>query len=164
MAERSTYAKRSVVIVKPKRDDRAFFTHNNINPRVVIVYVEKASDIMYVSDYDEYYFDEAQFFETGDIISTIMRLADTGKKVVLAALNADSDQEPWPVVQALIPIVSDIRFYKGVCVECGSEEGSYTAYTAGAKDKVVVGGANESYICVCRDCLRKRHETQQTTS
>ena len=157
LAERATFAKKTAVIVRPRVDNRGYFTHGKLEPRVPVEVLSIEEIPCRTENYDEVYVDEAQFFEPDRFYDVALALGNR-KKLTVAALNGDSDQRPWETVQRLIPIADDIRFFTGVCVDCGSEYGAFTYYLGEIKDKVKVGGS-EQYACLCRGCLERRHSS-----
>jgi thymidine kinase len=153
-ATRETFAKKRPIVIKPSVDSRPYFTHSKIDHSIEVSFSDLTDEF---NDYDGLYVDEAQFFDVTSLVSFVHRTALT-HNVTLAGLNGDTDMKPWASIQALIPIVDKIETFSGVCVKCGSELGCFTGFRGGHKDKVLVGGSEDSYVCLCRECWNEERK------
>ncbi len=95
--------------------------------------------------------DEGQFFP--DLTDACEKLADMGKFVIVAALNADSDQKPMENVVPLFAKASSMTFLTAVCVICPAP----AAFSKCLIDKSSVEhiGGSEAYAAACRECHKK---------
>jgi thymidine kinase len=101
--------------------------------------------------------DEAQFFDP-EIIPIIQRLADDGKRVIVAGLDTDFRGEPFGPMPTLMAQAEVVDKVHAICMVC-AEEASRTQRLLDGKpanynDPVVVIGASEMYEARCR----KHHE------
>ena len=152
--ERAKFAKKNVVLIRPKTDDRAFLTHSGILPPIEEVFLDRITGLGNAASYDVIGIDEGQFFP--DLARDVDNIANLGIKVIIAALNSTSEQQPFESVQGLIPLAEEIVKKNAVCMECGSEYATYSYYKAGdKKDKIKTGGS-EDYEALCRECYHKK--------
>jgi thymidine kinase len=94
--------------------------------------------------------DEAQFFGE-EIVPVVERLAERGKRVIVAGLNQDSFGRPFGPMPALLALADDLFLARAVCVVCG-EEATRTYRKPGAALAQVLIGAEEQYEARCRKC------------
>jgi thymidine kinase len=156
-AERAKFAKKSVCVVRPQIDTREYFTHSKMEIEVDVITTNDPWSIIDL-DYDLILIDEAQFFN--DNLGAAIWKTSLKRDVVLSAMNGDSDQKPWSTISELLPIIDDIVYKTGVCVDCGSEYGTFSYYKGTKSDKIIVGGADQ-YVCLCRDCVEKRNQKKR---
>lgn len=55
----------------------------------------------------------------------------------------------------VIPYCDEIIKLNAICMECGSELGSYTFFKEGKKKEKVVVGGSSSYTALCSGCYVK---------
>jgi thymidine kinase len=105
--------------------------------------------------------DEAQFFDP-EIIQIAQKLADHGKRVIVAGLDTDFRGEPFgpmPFMMAKAEVVDKLH---AICMVCG-EAASRTQRLVNGRpanyhDPVVIVGAAELYEARCR----KHHEVPRS--
>jgi len=93
--------------------------------------------------------DEAQFF-TQDLVDVCNKLADEGKRVIVAGLDQDYKGIPFKPIPQLLAHAEYITKTLAICVKCGNPADK-TQRTIKTKERVVVG-ASESYEARCRKC------------
>ena len=152
--ERARYAKKKVVLVRPNRDSRYFLSHSGLVCNVPQVFLDELGDLPDKLSYDVVGVDEGQFFKL--LAHDANYLANNGVKVIISALNGTSEQEPFESIQDLIPFAEEIEKKSAVCMDCGSEHGSFSFYKGGDKDDKVKIGAGNEYVALCRLCYNKR--------
>ena len=153
--EKAAIAKIPCCIVRPKTDTRRFFTHTQRQGSCDIFNVEDLNDIP-VEKYSLICIDEGQFFKS--LLQSI-NWANTGKRVFIAVLNGDRHQKEWQVSREIFPLVDDIIFLKAVCSKCGSYEAAFSYKENDFIDSQVdIGGSEESFIALCRNCLLEAAE------
>lgn len=145
---------KKVVLLRPKRDNRAKLTHSQSSHNLEEIFVSSVSDINW-KEYEVIGIDEGQFFNS-DFVQTVEKIANTSRKVIISALNGTSEREPFDTIQKLIPLSDDISYEAAVCTDCGSENGSFSFYKLGAKTEAVKVGGKEAYTALCRKCYLKR--------
>jgi thymidine kinase len=149
---RAKIAKQNVVIFKPNIDTR--YSNNSIVshseqslPSILIKDVKEILDL--VEDAQVIGIDEAQFF-SNDLIDVCNRLADDGKRVLVAGLDMDYRGVPFEPMPQILSIAEYITKSLAICVECGNPADRTQRKTA-SSERVVVGAA-DMYEARCRKC------------
>ncbi len=93
--------------------------------------------------------DEAQFFSE-DLADVCNKLADDGKRVIVAGLDQDYRGIPFEPIPQLLARAEYITKTLAICVNCGNPA-DRTQRTIATHDRVVVG-ASDSYEARCRKC------------
>ena len=154
------YAKKDVLVFKPKIDNRfgssEIVSHNNT--RVLSIEIENAKDIYkHVEDYLPYAVavDEVQFLDSG-IIEVAEDLADKGVRVILAGLDKNFRGEPFGVVPELLARAEFVTKLEAICQVCGAPatrtQRIINGEPASYNSPIVMIGAKESYEARCRHC------------
>ena len=100
--------------------------------------VESAQNILLLtSDVDVVGIDEAQFFDEG-IVDVCRALADSGVRVIAAALMATAEY---------------VTKVHAICVRCGNL--AHHSHRLTADEKQVMLGAQDSYEPICRHCFAR---------
>jgi thymidine kinase len=97
--------------------------------------------------------DEAQFFDA-DLTSTVEKLANEGKRVIVAGLDTDFRGEPFGVMPQLMAKAERVDKIHAICMVCG-EPAARTQRLVNGKparydDPIVIIGASELYEARCR--------------
>jgi thymidine kinase len=147
---RAEIAKQRVKVFKPKIDNRysefSIVSHNERSYPSEII--ENAEDILEKSfDTEIIGIDEAQFFDN-NLIEVCQKLADSGKRVIVAGLDQDYRAKPFEPMPQLLAIAEYITKIQAVCVVCGAPA-NRTQRVSENKDRVLVGGENH-YEARCR--------------
>ncbi len=155
--KRALFARQTVQAFKPRIDDRyaktRIVSHGSIAIDAIAVSNSESLEGRVAPDTDVVAIDEAQFFDRG-IVEVVDRLADAGKRVILAGLDQDYLGRPFPPMPDLMAIAEEVTKVRAVCTMCGaSASRSQRLIQAGAT--VLVGGS-ESYEARCRACFRAR--------
>ncbi|XP_034960114.1 thymidine kinase, cytosolic [Zootoca vivipara] len=103
--------------------------------------------------------DEGQFFP--DIVEFCEAMANAGKTVIVAALDATFQRKAFGNILQLVPLAESVVKLNAVCMEC-YREASYTKRLGTEKEVEVIGGADK-YHSVCRVCYFKKRTQQQAT-
>lgn len=93
--------------------------------------------------------DEAQFFDEG-LVALANTLANEGRRVLLAGLDADYKGQPFGPMPNLMAIAEDVTKIHAVCVLCGGRA-SRSHRLSQQGDQVEVG-ASDTYEARCRAC------------
>lgn len=101
--------------------------------------------------------DEAQFFSE-DLIGICERLADEGRRVIVAGLDQDYRGKPFEPIPQLLALAESITKTMAVCMVCG-EPANRTQRLIQSDERIVVG-AGEAYEPRCRKCFRPPHTEQ----
>ena len=102
-------------------------------------------------NYDVIGIDEGQFFN--DIAHYCEKWAQTGKTVIVAALDATFQRKPFNSILQLVPLAEKVTKLTAVCTDCAADA-AFTARTTKETDVEVIGGSS-SYKAVCRNCYEK---------
>jgi thymidine kinase len=151
---RAQIAKQKVQIFKPAIDER--YSHEHIvshsEMKIESQAVKSANEILVAveMDTDVVGIDEGQFFDH-DLVRVVNRLADQGKRVIIAGLDMDYLGRPFEPMPLLLAIAEDITKTRAICVRCGSPA-AYTQRLIASRERVVVGAA-EAYEARCRACF-----------
>jgi thymidine kinase len=150
---RALIAKQKVEIFKPKVDtryhDSDVVSHNESSIRSTPV--NFAVDILLMSgDCDVIGIDEVQFFDE-QIISVVRKLANSGKRVILAGLDMDFEGNPFEPMPQLMAIAEYVTKVNAICMKCG-DLAAFSFRLSNSKTKVVLG-EKETYEARCRKCF-----------
>jgi len=166
LVRRHKLAGKEVVVVKSSKDNRfdkvQACTHD-MNKMEAITSYDIASIHEELKRYDVIGIDEGQFFE--DIAYFAEKLANSGRTVIIAALNGDYRQKSFQTVTSLFSISDKIEKLSAVCHTCG-HSASFTYRISESTELEVIGG-KEAYLAVCRSCLiiktnRKGNDIQKS--
>ena len=149
---RALIAKQKVEIFKPSIDTRYaendVVSHNENSIRSTPV--QFANDIILLAgDCDVVGIDEAQFFDE-EVVNVAIKLANDGKRVILAGLDMDFKAEPFGPMPSLICIAEFVTKVHAICMQCGGVA-SYTYRLVNSEEKVLLG-EKDSYEARCRAC------------
>ena len=151
---RAKIARRRVQVFKPRIDTRfsevEVVSHGGL--RLLAVAVERSSEILDMTDARSEVIgvDEAQFFDAG-IVDVVNRLADLGKRVVVAGLDQDYLGRPFDPMPALMAAAEEVTKTRAICMRCGAAA-SRTQRLIASEERVVVG-ATGLYEARCRRCF-----------
>ena len=97
-----------------------------------------------------YGIDEAQFFDPG-ITEICSKLAQLGKRVIIAGLDMDYLGKPFGEMPNLMAIANYVTKLHAICIQCGGIA-SYSFRISQNNNKVVLG-EKEHYEARCRNCF-----------
>ncbi|CAH0997455.1 Thymidine kinase [Emticicia aquatica] len=150
---RAKIAKQQVEIFKPSIDvryhDIDIVSHNQTSIRSTPV---NASDeiLLMTSDCEVVGIDEAQFFDAG-IVEVANKLAENGKRVIIAGLDMDSKGVPFGPMPALMAIAEYVTKVHAICVVCGDI--AHYSYRKVPNEQQVMLGESDTYEARCRKCF-----------
>jgi len=150
---RAQIARQNVAIFKPKIDTRYSSDHivSHSEARLLSTVVEKSAEILNLSkDAQVVGIDEGQFFDMG-IVEVAERLADQGKRVIIAGLDQDYRGKPFEPMPQLLAVAEYITKTLAICMVCGNPA-DRTQRTTPSSERVLVG-AKDSYEARCRRCF-----------
>ncbi len=150
--KRAEIAKLKTAIFKPKIDDRYsvehIVSHNAL--KLPSIAVSSAQDILaQAGDAAVIGIDEAQFFGL-DLVEVCQKLANMGKRVIVAGLDQDYTGKPFEPIPQLLAVAEDIHKTLAICVKCGNPANRTQRLSRDA-ERVVVGAA-DIYEARCRFC------------
>lgn len=150
---RTIIAKQRVQIFKPVIDSRysdaEIVSHSEM--RMPSISVGSSAELLEKVDHrtEVIGVDEAQFFDDG-LVNVAERLADQGKRVIIAGLDKDYRGMPFGPIPALMAVAEDVTKTLAICVRCGSPANNTQRLVE--SDELVVVGATGVYEARCRRC------------
>ena len=150
---RALIAKLHVEIFKPKIDNRYHesnvVSHNENYIRSTAV--SFANDILLLAgNCSVVGIDEAQFFDE-DLVDVCCKLANSGKRVIVAGLDMDYEGKPFGVMPDILAVAEFVTKVHAICMKCGGIA-TYSYRLVNKKDQVLVGEKSE-YEARCRKCF-----------
>ena len=151
---RSQIAQQKVTIFKPTLDNRYsedyIVSHNK--RKIKSLTVKKASDIVkYSQDSNVIGIDEAQFFDLS-LVSICKKLADNGKRIVIAGLEKDFQAIPFGPMPQLLVDAEYVTKVNAICIRCGNPA-NFSQRISDEKKQVVIGEIDK-YEARCRKCYK----------
>jgi thymidine kinase len=151
---RAQIARQRVQIFKPKLDNR--FSEDHIvshsemkirsqlvsQPREILDLLDGRTQVVGI--------DEGQFFDV-DLVDVCNKLADSGKRVIVAGLDQDFRGKPFDPMPQLLAIAEYITKTLAICVRCGAPA-NRTQRLVENSDRLLVGAA-DAYEARCRLCF-----------
>ena len=151
---RAQIARQRVQIFKPAIDTR--FAHDHIvshsDMREPSDTVESSRELLdrVHADTEVVGIDEGQFFDM-ELPAVCNRLADRGKRVIVAGLDQDYLGKPFDPMPQLLAIAEYITKTLAICMVCGSPA-NHTQRLVASEDRVLLG-AQGTYEARCRRCF-----------
>jgi len=151
---RAQIAKQRVQIFKPRIDLRYLNDHivSHSDQKIASEVVGAAREILDRLDLrtEVIGIDEAQFFDS-EIVAVCNRLADMGKRVIVAGLDQDYTGKPFDPMPELLAIAEYITKTLAICMRCGNPA-NHTQRLIESSERVIVGAA-DIYEARCRRCF-----------
>jgi thymidine kinase len=94
--------------------------------------------------------DEAQFLGQ-ELVDLVVRLADVGKRIIIAGLDTDYLGRPFHPIPELLAVADDITKTLAICIQCGNPA-KHTQRLVASNELIVVG-AGGMYEARCRRCF-----------
>ncbi len=156
---RAQIARQRVQIFKPRIDARYSDAHivSHSDQKIASESVANASEILDRIDTrtEVVGIDEAQFFDR-DLVEVCNKLADLGKRVIVAGLDQDYTGRPFEPMPQLLAVAEYITKTLAICVRCGNPA-NHTQRLIDRTERVVVGAA-DMYEARCRRCFEPPKE------
>ena len=157
---RIEYAKKSIIVFKPKIDNRysvdEVVSHNNL--RTKSIPIKDAKEMLEHLPEELPYaiaIDEIQFFGN-DMINAIENLADKGVRIIVAGLDRDFRGEPFGIMPELLSKAEYVTKLFSICQVCGAPatrtQRLIDGRPASYNDPIIMVGAKEQYEARCRHC------------
>lgn len=150
---RAEIAKQRVAIFKPRIDERYspdhIVSHSDVKLKSLVV--SSSAEIEQLAQSAQVIgIDEGQFFDMG-LVDVAERLANQGKRVVIAGLDQDYRGKPFEPMPQLLAVAEYITKTLAICVVCGNPA-DRTQRTTASNERVLVG-AKDAYEARCRRCF-----------
>lgn len=154
-------ARQKVEIFKPAVDTRYHaqdvVSHNANSIRSTPV--QFSEDILLLTgNCDVVGIDEAQFFDE-DLVEVCTKLANSGKRVIVAGLDMDFSGKPFGPMPQLLAIAEYVTKVHAICMKCGDI--AHYSYRLIAEQKTVMLGEKDTYEARCRRCFLKGPKAEQ---
>ncbi|MBI2149246.1 MAG: thymidine kinase [Acidobacteria bacterium] len=151
---RAQIAKQRIQVFKPKLDDRYSEDHivSHSEMKIKSQLVRGAHEILDQLDGRTQVIgvDEGQFFDM-ELVSVCNKLADIGKRVIVAGLDQDFRGRPFDPMPQLLSIAEYITKTLAICVRCGAPA-NRTQRLVENPDRLLVGATGD-YEARCRLCF-----------
>jgi thymidine kinase len=151
---RAKIAKQRVQAFKPALDDRydPDYIVSHDDQKISSEKVSSASEILDLVDGDTQVvgIDEAQFLGE-ELVAVCERLANDGRRVIVAGLDQDYLGRPFEPIPHLLAVSEYITKTMAVCVVCGNPANKSQRLIK-SDDRVVVGSTG-TYEPRCRTCF-----------
>ncbi len=158
--KRAKIAGQKCVLYKPIVDNRyhktAVVSHDK-NTLESIAVKNPEEIFNWIDGIDIIGIDEAQFFN-GALVEVVRRLANMGKRIIVAGLDMDYMGKPFAPMPEIMAIAEYVSKTNAICVVCG-KLASHSFRTA-KSDKQVSLGAENAYEARCRKCFNKGMSNQ----
>tara|TARA_Y100001935_G_scaffold102697_1_gene85330 strand:- start:8221 stop:8814 length:594 start_codon:yes stop_codon:yes gene_type:complete len=148
--KRAKLAKQKIKIFKPKQDVRyskkkvTSHDNNSIKSKPI----DSPSKILDVAEkFDVIGIDEAQFFDES-IVEVCNKLADSGKRVIVAGLDMDYMGKPFGPMPNLLAVAEYVTKVHAICTRSG-KMASYTHRIA-KSDQLILLGDTRKYEALSR--------------
>ena len=151
---RAQIAKQHVQIFKPALDNRfsddEIVSHSEMKIPSTNVSTAKELASKVRPETEVVGVDEGQFFDA-ELPAVLSRLADEGKRVIVAGLDTDYLGKPFEPMPQLLAIAEYITKTLAICMVCGAPA-NHTQRLVASKERVLVG-ASGTYEARCRHCF-----------
>ena len=151
---RAQIAKQKVQIFKPTIDTRysedQIVSHSDM--KIPSTPVRTSAELLSQVDADAEVvgIDEGQFFDA-ELPAACIKLANQGKRVIVAGLDQDYLGRPFEPMPQLLAIAEYITKTLAICMVCGGPA-NHTQRLVASKERVLVG-ATGTYEARCRHCF-----------
>jgi thymidine kinase len=160
---RTEIARQRVQIFKPGIDDRYSENHivSHSELKIRSLGVKDAAELESRLDLrtEVIGIDEAQFLGEG-IVPLVVRLADLGKRIVIAGLDTDYLGRPFHPMPELLAVADEIVKTLAICMQCGNPA-KHTQRLIASEELIVVG-ATGMYEARCRRCFEPNLAKEQS--
>jgi thymidine kinase len=151
---RAQIGRQRVQIFKPKVDNRYSEDHivSHSDMKIKSQLVSQAREILDVLEGGTQVvgIDEGQFFDM-ELVYICNKLADAGKRVIVAGLDQDFRGKPFDPMPQLLAIAEYITKTLAICVRCGAPA-NRTQRLVEHSDRLLVG-TTDAYEARCRLCF-----------
>jgi thymidine kinase len=159
--KRIDYAKKDVVVFKPRIDNRysneEVVSHSNL--RAASIPISNSSEIMKHLEITRLPYavaiDEVQFFDD-QVVNVCEFLADHGVRVIAAGLDLNFRGEPFGPMPLVLSRAEYVTKLQAICQVCGDPatrtQRIINGKPANYDDPIILVSAKESYEARCRHC------------
>lgn len=149
-------AKQKVQVFSSVLDDRYAKDHiiSHDQHKTPCLAVKKSSEILKLVSRDTQVIgiDEVQFFDSG-IVNVCEKLANQGRRVIVAGLDQDYRGKPFSVTSRLMALSEFVSKNLAICSACGNF--ANRTQRIGVSKKLIDVGALDKYEARCRSCFKR---------
>ena len=154
--KRAEFANQKILIFKPITDIR--YSENKVvshdSNEIESIPVANSKKIIELSKgVDVVALDEAQFFNN-EVVDVCNKLANTGKRVIIAGLDMDFEGNPFGPMPNLMAIAEFVTKVHAICTETGNLA-NYSHRISKSKDLVLLG-EREEYQPLSRAAFKEK--------
>ncbi len=152
---RAQIAKQRVKLFKPSLDTRysAQDVVSHDSNKMESTPISKPEELLQLAeDADVIGIDEAQFFDQ-TIVDVCNRLANQGKRVIVAGLDMDYKGQPFGPMPYLMAIAEYVTKVHAICIRCGNL--ANYSHRIDSSDQLIELGEKDKYEPLCRACYLK---------
>lgn len=166
--ERAIYGRKSVVLVRPQKDDRGYFTHSKNgaekfleglikDKKIKLITTPEFTDeiIHQLESFDSVFVDEYFMIRNNIKLAKSMRDFNPRQDIYFAGLLSTSENTLFSETVELLPYCEEIIKLNSVCMRCGSDLANYSMFKGSTKKDEIIVGDNNLYECVCKSCFEK---------
>lgn len=152
--KREIHARKTCFVIKYSKDTRYNDEHVASHDRSTLKANASVSSLADVGDrwmsFEVIAIDEGQFYP--DLIDFATKAADSGKIVIISALDGDYLRKPFGSICEIVPMCESVDKLTAVCMMCHEAPAHFTRRTVQSCQQELIGGA-EMYIATCRRCF-----------
>lgn len=156
---RARIANLNVEIFKPgidvRYDEEDIVSHNRNSIRSTPVNMAEEI-LLYSGNCDVVGIDEAQFFDEA-LVEVVNKLANNGKRVIIAGLDMDFNGRPFGPMPQLMAIAEYVTKVHAICVNCGNI--AHFSFRKSASENQILLGEHDVYEARCRGCFREGYDS-----
>jgi thymidine kinase len=123
------------------------------NSQVKAIPTTNLFDVTNLDKYDVIGIDEGQFFS--DIVEFAEKMADSGKRVIISALDGTFERKPFGKINELIPKCDTVDKLQAICMTKGCRNDAPFTKRIIDSDEVNIIGGSDIYMSVCRKCYKQ---------
>ena len=152
---RAEFAQQSILLVKPKIDNR--YSEENVvshqGTAIQAKVVNCSSEILELWKKEKIVaVDEAQFFDE-ELAHVCSKLANKGARVIVAGLDMDFKGIPFGPIPSILALAEYVTKVHAICVSCG-KLAQFSHRITSNEERVLLGSQN-NYEPLCRTCFNK---------
>ncbi|MCG9879030.1 MAG: thymidine kinase [Bacteroidia bacterium] len=158
---RAKIANQKVELFKPSIDvryDETQVVSHNENAIQAAAVNSSLNILLMVNDADVVAIDEAQFFDD-ELVYVCEKLAEQGKRVIIAGLDMDYLGKPFGSIPKLMAVAEYVTKVHAICMVCGDLANH--SFRKSNHDALIMLGETDTYEARCRHCFTKGMTSQK---
>jgi len=152
---RAEFAQQSILLVKPKIDNR--YSKDNVvshqGTAIEAKVIKNSAEILDLWKKEKIVaVDEAQFFDE-ELANVCVQLANKGARVIVAGLDMDFKGLPFGPIPSILAMAEYVTKVHAICVSCGNL--AQFSHRITSDEETVLLGSQNNYEPLCRTCFNK---------